>query len=615
MSGMGTGLNTNNPTIVSAFHRALLHQGLVVLAILFLVALAWNLLRSAQLRAAAGKSGWGREAPRFVYPEAPARRLLRVSFGLLWIFDGILQGQASMPLGMGPQVIQPAAAASPTWVQHVDNSMATTWSYHPIAAPAATVWIQIGIGLWLLAAPRGNWSRLGGVASVGWGLIVWIFGEAFGQIFAPGLTWLFGAPGAVLFYGVAGALIALPERLWETPLLGRRILRVTGVFFVGMAFLQAWPGRGFWQGQSNPHAAAGSLTTMVQQMAQTSQPHLLASWAAAFAGFDAAHGWAVNLLAVIALGAIGAAFLTARPRIVRLAAVAGVVLCLADWVLIEDLGFMGGVGTDPNSMIPMALIFVSGYLAITRIPIPNQTMFPIANPIAAGSSRWERALAQPTYAFRSIAALGAIGITLVGATPMALAAINPNADAILTQAVNGPPQAENSPAPGFRLIDQFGQPISLASLEGKTVAITLLDDVCTTDCPVIAQEFRQAGRLLGPAAKHVELVAINGNPRFLTPNYLRAFDQQEQLTSLPNWRYLTGSSLAQLQQVWRAYGMQAEYLPGGAMIDHSEFADIIDGSGHLRYVVNTDPGPATPASKSSFSVELADTIKKVLGNP
>ncbi len=198
MSGMGTGLNTNNPTIVSAFHRALLHQGLVVLAIVFLVALAWNLLRSAQLRAAAGKSGSGREAPRFVYPEAPARRLLRVSFGLLWIFDGILQGQASMPLGMGPQVIQPAAAASPTWVQHLDNSMATIWSYHPIAAPAAAVWIQIGIGLWLLAAPRGNWSRLGGVASVGWGLIVWIFGEAFGQIFAPGLTWLFGAPGSGL---------------------------------------------------------------------------------------------------------------------------------------------------------------------------------------------------------------------------------------------------------------------------------------------------------------------------------------------------------------------------------------------------------------------------------
>ena len=50
--------------------------------------------------------------------------------------------------------------------------------------------------------------------------------------------------------------------------------------------------------------------------------------------------------------------------------VAGVVLCLADWVLIEDLGFLGGVGTDPNSMVPMALVFIAGYLAVTRLPVP-----------------------------------------------------------------------------------------------------------------------------------------------------------------------------------------------------------------------------------------------------
>ena len=41
------------------------------------------------------------------------------------------------------------------------------------------------------------------------------------------------------------------------------ILAVIGLFFVGMAVLQAWPGRGFWQGQPNPHAAAGTLTGMV----------------------------------------------------------------------------------------------------------------------------------------------------------------------------------------------------------------------------------------------------------------------------------------------------------------------------------------------------------------
>ena len=82
-------------------------------------------------------------------------------------------------------MIQPAAAPRPPWVQHVVNGGATIWTYHPIAA-AATVWIQIGIGVWLLVAPRGRWSRLGGAASVAWGLVVWVFGEAFGGIFAPG---------------------------------------------------------------------------------------------------------------------------------------------------------------------------------------------------------------------------------------------------------------------------------------------------------------------------------------------------------------------------------------------------------------------------------------------
>ena len=43
-------------------------------------------------------------------------------------------------------------------------------------------------------------------------------------------------------------------------------------------------------------------------------------------------------------------------------------LCLADWVLIEDLGFLGGLGTDPNSMIPFVLLAAAGYLALARVP-------------------------------------------------------------------------------------------------------------------------------------------------------------------------------------------------------------------------------------------------------
>ena len=616
MPGMSTGLSTNNPNVVSAFQSTLLHQGLVVLLILAVVATAWNLLRSVQLRHAKAAAAGGYALPSYYSsPEPAARRLLRISFGVISIFDGLLQAQASMPLGMAPQVIEPAASSSPRWVQHLDNAMATTWSYHPISAPAAAVWIQIGVGVWLLAASRGTWSRLAGVASVGWGLIVWIFGEAFGQVFAPGQSWMFGLPGAVLFYCAAGVLIALPETSWATPRLGRWILRATGVFWLGMALLQAWPGRGFWQGQPTRHASPGSITSMVQQMATTPQPHLLSSWVAAFARFDSAHGWAVNLFVVVALAGVGLLFTTARPRPVFVGVVAGTVLCLADWVLVEDLGFMGGVGTDPNSMIPMTLVFVAGYLALTRAPATaeDSRVVPItpAGTRAEDVSVWGRVLADPTYTFRSVAAVGAIGIILVGAVPMGVATLNPRADPILAQAIDGTPGTFDHPAPPFSLVDQYGKPVSLASLRGKTVALTFLDDVCTTDCPVIAQEFRIADRYLGAASRGVEMVAINANPRFITPDYLAAFDHQEGLESIANWRYLTGS-LPQLRHVWASYGEAVVSLPGGAMIGHSEFAYVIDARGHTRYILDTDPGPATEATKSSFSVMLANSIESAL---
>jgi cytochrome oxidase Cu insertion factor (SCO1/SenC/PrrC family) len=355
---------------------------------------------------------------------------------------------------------------------------------------------------------------------------------------------------------------------------------------------------------------------MVRQMAQTSQPHLSASVVSAFADFDAAHGWAVNLFVVVALAAIGAGFFARRPALLRVAVAAGVVLCVADWVLIEDLGFMGGVGTDPNSMIPMALVFVAGWLAVTRpggvavstvVPIP----IPVDGPVTSRPFR-QRLTANPTYTFRSVAAIGAAAIVVLGAAPMAVAATRPNADPILAEALDGPPQALNTASPSFSLVDQNGRTVTSASLRGKVVAVTFLDPVCTSDCPIIAQEFRAAAALLGPAAAKVELVAVDANPRYITPDYLAAFDQAEHLQDLPNWLYLTGS-VPQLQALWKDFGVDIEYAPGGSMIGHTDVAYVIDATGRTRYALSTDPGPGTGATSSSFSETLAHTLQKVVG--
>ena len=612
MSGMNSGINVNDPTVVAAFKTALLHQGIIALLIFALLGFAWITVRAWLPAAQAGTAAGRGSLPAPAAAEPSWRQLLRIGFGLLWIFDGILQAQPKMAIGLPSQVIEPAAASSPHWVQVVVNWAGTTWSYHPMQAGASAVWIQVGVGVWMLASSRGPASRLAGLASVGWGLVVWVFGESFGGIFAPGLTWLFGAPGAVLVYMAAGGLIALPERAWRSPRLGRAVLAGLGLFLAGMAVLQAWPGRGFWQGLS--HGQQGTLAGMTSSMAQTPQPGFLASWVGAFTTFDEAHGFAVNLFTVVALAAIGVAFLTGQRRLVRPAVIAFTVLCLADWVLIEDFGFFGGLGTDPNSMLPFALLAVGGYLALVQAPVTAAEPAS-AEPAAAG---WRERIrpasvrrSVATASIRSVAVAGAVGLIILGAAPMAAAQASPNADPILAEAIAGSTAPLNFRAKAFQLTDQHGRTVTLASLRGKVVLLTFLDPVCTSDCPLIAQEFRAAGQLLGASARHVELVAVVANPVYHQVAYTQAFDRQERLTQVPNWLYLTGS-VPQLQQVWKDYGIAAQVLPAGSMISHPDIAYVIDQAGQVRTELNTDPGPGTTATKSSFAVLLANAARNAL---
>ncbi len=608
MPGMTTGLNSTDPTVVAAFRQALLHQGIAALLIFGTLGLLWFTVR--ELRpASAAQVGAG-------VPEPPARRLLRIGFGLLWVFDGVLQAQPGMAVGLPSQVIRPAAQSSPSWVQHLVNFAGTSWSYHPIQAAAGAVWIQVGIGVWLVLARSGQLSRLAGLVSVGWGLVVWVFGESFGGILAPGLSWLTGAPGAALVYCVAGMLVAMPDRYWRTARTGQVILRVFGLFLVVMAVLQAWPGRGFWQG--DVHGQPGSLTAMVASMASLSQPGGLASLASGFASLTRAHGFAINLTAVVVLGGLGAVLGSGWRRAAGPAVIALAVFAVAVWVLVQDLGFLGGLGTDPNSMIPMLVLAVAGYQALTRPAeaSPSAGTVTTESPPAPG---WAERLrpaalvtALSTTRLSSLASAGAVGLVLLGAVPMAAAQASSTATPILAQAVDGSSEPLTGPAPAFTLTGQSGKTVSTASLRGKVVLLTFLDPVCVTDCPLIAQEFRLAGQMLAARRGQVELVAVNLNPLYTDVSYVRAFDREERLTGIKNWLFLTGSP-AQLKPIWRRYGVVSDTLPAGAMLGHSDATFVIGADGRLRQELGFNPGPGTQATVSSFATELADAAREALG--
>src|ERR1700748_3004455 len=156
MPGMNSTLSPASPILISAFHSALLHQWLIIAFIFVLLLIAWGASRTAVF----GSMERPHAAAGARWREPRARLVLRVGFGLIWLFDGLLQAQGQMPGGLADQVIQPTASSSPGWVQHLVNYGVTLWDYHPIQAAAAAVWIQVGIGLWMIIAVRGWCARL-----------------------------------------------------------------------------------------------------------------------------------------------------------------------------------------------------------------------------------------------------------------------------------------------------------------------------------------------------------------------------------------------------------------------------------------------------------------------
>jgi hypothetical protein len=194
----------------------------------------------------------------------------------------------------------------------------------------------------------------------------------------------------------------------------------------------------------------GSLAGMVQSMAGTRQPAFVARLVTGFGDLVAAHGFAVNLLAVVVLAAGAAALLSGRAAVRGPAVIALAVFCLADWVLVQDLGFFGGLGTDPNSMVPLVLLLAGGYAAAgparvraagSHVLTQARPAEPVgadpepAGPEPAGPEPAEPGLepreriarrlgiAAGTASASAVVALWAAAMILLGAAPMAAAVV------------------------------------------------------------------------------------------------------------------------------------------------------------------------------------------------
>src|SRR5665213_3433579 len=272
MPGMGgSSFSSTNPLVVAMFHHNAFETSvswIIALALVLLV-VASILRRVNSFNLSSGGLG-----------EARSRTYLRMAFGAIWLIDGILQFQASMPLGMANGIVAPGA----------------------------------------------------------------------GGIFQSTNTILFGWPGASLFYLVAGVWLALPSanfpaRFSRYTLRGLSVLAVIGVL------LQTLPSRGFWHGGNT-----NAMTVMSTNMSATSQPHALAWIVRHFGEFAGTVGGGFNVIVIIWLGVCAVGLWMASDRDLRWPTRTFVIGCHFFWLVAQDAPFWGGLATDVNSLIPLAVL-------------------------------------------------------------------------------------------------------------------------------------------------------------------------------------------------------------------------------------------------------------------
>ena len=570
LMGRPTPIDLTDPTVVALFKHSIYVTSvywIIGIALVFVVA-SMVLRRTATFNLSAA----GLNEPR-------NRTYLRMAFGLIWLVDGVLQFQASMPLGLASDVVQPAAAGTPGWLHAWMLLGVGIWNNHPIALAVGTAWIQVGIGIVLLVS-NATIGRIAAAVSVGWAAMIWLIGDGAGGIFssATANNFLFGWPGATLFYVLVGVWLALPPRFFQEHF-SRYTLRIMSVTVAAGAVLQLLPDRGFWRGGNN-----NALTSMTQTMTQTPQPHWVASFATGIGNLAGRMGGGFNIIIVLwlALCAVGLWFASIHGW--RWPIWTFVVGCVFFWFVAQDAALWGGLATDLNSLLPLA--------ALTWCAMPTLER------LSALPRRLPRELRSSTG---SVLASFAAAMVLFSIVTMSWAAAVSPPETTRFIGQDGPAQATNARAPTFTLTDQFNKSFTLGEHKGYYTLLTFLDPVCWSDCPLLAGQLRQVRSRL-PANAKLDTVAVTADIYYRTLPYLKHFIKIHDMGSVKDFYYVTGK-LASLRKIWNSYGISVIQTRTDKMSVHSDYMFVINPHGKLKWIVSDDP-PSDVSGRNSAASEL-----------
>jgi hypothetical protein len=281
--------------------------------------------------------------------DVPARRVLQLALGLVWLLDAALQYQPYMfGRSFVTKTIEPTAVGNPYIVSH-----SITWSAHIMAAHITTynaifATIQLLLALGIFYRPT---LKPALAASIVWALFVWWFGEGLGGALI-GANPIMGEPGGVVLYAIIGMLVwprrSSSDEATGPPALGG-LLGSSGAKVVWLALWGSFTWYLLLPGNRAPGALSADLSGMAP--GEPGWIHSIERNLASLIGRDGTE-WSIVIAVLCALVALG---VFAGPSLRPAVLVAGL-LGLAIWVAEGFGAIFTGSGTDPNSGLLLVLL-------------------------------------------------------------------------------------------------------------------------------------------------------------------------------------------------------------------------------------------------------------------
>jgi protein SCO1/2 len=148
------------------------------------------------------------------------------------------------------------------------------------------------------------------------------------------------------------------------------------------------------------------------------------------------------------------------------------------------------------------------------------------------------------------------------------------------------------PAPPLKLSNYNGKQVNIDSYRGKAVLVTFIYDHCPDVCPLIVSNLHAAQNQMSAAErKQLQIIAVSVDPKGDTPQTVRKFLGDHQMTGRMD--YLIGSR-PQLEQVWQNWNITSKTASSNknpSAVEHSALIYGVSGTGDITtlYPANFKP--------------------------